>query len=579
MRDISLVYDSCFKYRKIFAAGFIFILITGLLQVFLPSYVGKGIDIIAGHGEFSKLYTICAIIIFIELFKGFARFMMRLLIISASWKIENDIRKSLFSHLLKLPAKFYNTSRTGDIIARITNDLTAVRMMVGPAAMYTTNALILVPIALAFMISIDMKLALFSVMPLPFIAVMMYFVGKSIHRNFVKVQESYSDISAHIQENLSGIQVIKAFVRENSESSRLKDLSIQYVDRNKKVIIIQSFMHPLLDVFASAGIIIVLWIGGKKVIAGETSIGVIVSLIMYLGLLIWPSIALGWVIAIFQRGMASAKRIQEIFDEIPEPEENMSEEFLINGEITIKGLSFAHNGGNETLKDISFEIKKGSTVAITGRTGSGKSTLLNILAGNYPIGRGNIGYNGRDINDISLGCLRKAIAFVPQETFLFSESIAENISFGREGAEKEEIEKAAVLASVADEIINFQNGYETVIGERGITLSGGQRQRIAIARALLTDAPVVFFDDCLSSVDTVTEKKILDNIKKTVKHKTAVIVTQRLGAVKDADLIIYMKDGMVSEKGTHDELIGIDGEYALLYKEQESIESIENGGI
>ncbi len=575
MSNFKIIQSFIGKHWKNIAYGSCFVISTNLLHVFLPSFIGKAVDILHDAFSLRELYRICGLILIIEFSKGISRFFMRYIIIGASWKIESDIRKRLFNHLLKLPVRYFNRTRTGDIIARITNDLTAARMMFGPAIMYSMNAVLLVPLALIFMFSKDAELTIYALIPLPFIAVLMNRIAKKIHKNFIKVQESYSDISAHVQENLNGIQVIKAFVKEQSELLKFETLSQKYVDNNRKIIHLQSLMFPILDVFASSSVIILLWVGGNKVANGETTIGVVVSLVMYAGLLIWPSMALGWVIAIYQRGIASTRRIQEIFDEIPEPQDDSYEKDLLKGQISVRNLNFSYNAKYEVLSDVSFDVEPGNTIAIVGRTGSGKSTLIGLLSGIYKAQRGSVFYNDIDINDIPLSLLRSSISLVPQETFLFSDTVGENIAFGKEDADLPAIERAAVLASIADEINSFPEKYETSLGERGITVSGGQRQRIAIARALISDALIIYIDDSLSNVDTVTEKLILNNMKQIIKNKTALIVTQRLGAISDADEILYMKDGKIIERGTHKTMMSLDGEYAALYREQESIEALE----
>ncbi|MFC1489904.1 ABC transporter ATP-binding protein [Candidatus Latescibacterota bacterium] len=576
MGNISLINSFIGKHWKSIAFGSCFVVITNLLHVLLPSLVGNGVDLLQNNFSLSQLYRICGLILLIELFKGVSKFLMRYIIIGASWKIENDVRKRIFEHLLKLPAKYHDKTRTGDIIARITNDLLAVRMMIGPAILYSLNATFLAPFALYFMFSKDAELSLYAIIPFPFIAVMMYFIAKNIHKHFIKVQESYSDISSHVQENLNGIHVIKSYVKETSELDKLNNISLEYVENNRHVIKLQSLMFPMLDVFASTSIIILLWTGGKKVINGETTIGVVVSLIMYIGLLIWPAIAFGWVTALFQRGLASMGRIREILDEEPETEMDSTSLSFLEGDISIRNLNYSYNESFTALSDISLEIKSGSRIAIVGRTGSGKSTLLGILSGIYEIERGSVFYGGRDICEIPLSLLRSSIAVIPQETFLFSDTIAENISFGREGADMQTIKYAAASAAIADEVESFPDKYETILGERGITLSGGQRQRVAIARALISESPIIFFDDSLSNVDTETEKMILNNLKDAVRKKTSIIVTQRLAAIKDSDEIFYMKDCTILEHGTHDTLMDLDGEYAALFKEQESIESLKD---
>ena len=571
-----MVWHFISKRWKPFAAGSLFVVITNLLHVFIPSLVGSAVDLLQGEFIMGDLLRICGMILALAFFKSVSQFFMRYIIIGASWEIENDIRRHIYLHLLKLPLNYYNKSRTGDIISRITNDLTAVRMMVGPAIMYSMNAFILVPAVLAFMFVKDAELAFYAIIPFPFLALMINLVGKRIHRYFRKVQESYSDISAHVQENLNGIRVIKAYASEANELYSLKKLSLNYVENNCRVIQMQSLFYPLLDILASTGVIVILWVGAGKVASGETTLGTIVSLIMYIGLLVWPSIALGWVVAIFQRGKASSQRILEILEEKPERQDDGTDDRPLSGEISVRNLEFSYSEDNPVLKGISFDINKGETFAIVGRTGSGKSTLLSLLTGAYGVPRGVIFFDGIDINDLPLSRLRSSIAFVPQETFLFSETVKENIAFGKEDAGGEEVKLAAVHAAIDQEIAAYPEGFETVLGERGITVSGGQRQRIAIARALISDAPILFFDDCLSNVDIATEMKILKNIDIIIKNKTAVIVTQRLGAVKDANHIMYIKNGKVTERGSHNELMFLNGEYAALYREQESMNLLEN---
>lgn len=589
MRDFPLLISFIGKRWKTLAIGSLFAVATNILQVFVPSYVGRAIDLLKGTPDFAlqnpgtpqtlfpfgDLYRIIGIIVLIECAQGVSRFLMRYIMIGASWKVENDLRIRLFEHLLHLPLPFYQTTRTGDLVARFTNDLSAVRMMMGPAIMYSLNSAVLLPAALVFMFSKSVELTLYALVPFPFLAYLLNRMGKRIHASFIKVQESYSDISAHVQENLNGIHVVKAYVLEGKEREKLIGLSSSYVENNRRIIRLQAFMWPLLDIFSSAGVILILWLGARRVAAGEASLGTIVSFILYIGLLAWPSIALGWVVAIFQRGMASARRIQEILDVEREREEPDSDLTPLSGEIAVRGLTFSYDGEHQALADISFTLRPGSTLAVVGRTGSGKSTLLGVLTGSYTIPRGSVFYDGIDINDIPLERLRSSIAYVPQETFLFSETVAENIAFGRNDADMESVRYAAELAVIHSEIEAYPGKYETLLGERGITVSGGQRQRIAIARAFISRAPILFLDDSLSSVDTITENAILRNLSKVIRGRTVVVVTQRLGAVRNADLILYMRDGRIVEHGIHYDLMALGGEYAALYTEQESIESLE----
>lgn len=574
MRNLPLLFSFIGKRWKPLLFGSFFVVITNVLTVFIPSYVGKAIDLLRAPFTFGQLYHIIGLILLINLVMGVSRFLQRYIMISASWKVENDLRKGLFDHLLRLPLPFYGSARTGDLVARFTNDLGAVRMMVGPGIMYSLNSLVMLPTALVFMLAKDVQLTLYTILPFPFLAYLINRVGKKIHTSFLKVQESYSDISAQVQEDLNGIQVVKAYVLERKETDKLRGLSRTYVENNRRIIGLQAFMWPLLDVFSSAGLILVLWLGAHKIVDGRATLGTVVAFIMYIGLLAWPTIALGWVVAIFQRGMASARRIREIFDVEQERRDARSDYPPLTGMIEVRNLGFSFGGDSPALSDISFRIEPGRTLAVVGRTGSGKSTLLTLLTGSYPVSRDAIRYDGMDINDIPLGQLRQSIAYVPQETFLFSDTVAENIAFGRENADMESIRSAAELAAIDDEINGYPGKYRTLLGERGITVSGGQRQRIAIARAFISDAPILYLDDSLSAVDTATEMAILRNIHHATRDKTAIIITQRLGAIHTADEILYMKDGKIIERGTHSELMALNGEYAALFTEQESLEAL-----
>ena len=507
----------------------------------------------------------------IALVQGVFLFTQRRVLINMSRHIEYDLRNDFYSHLQKLPFEFYQSHRTGDLMARATNDLSAVRMVVGPALMYSMNTVFAMALIIPIMASISWRLTLLAFMSMPLVAGATHYFSRRIHDRFERVQEYFGTVSNRAQESLAGVRVIRAYTQERAEKISFSRVNREFVDRNLGLIRLSGVFHPILQFFIGLGFIAVLWYGGRLVIGGSITIGEFVKFSLYLGLLVWPMIALGWVINIFQRGMASMGRMNQIMSIEPAIADTGEARDIkeIEGEIEFRNLTFAYNGTDRaSLKDINLRIPAGQTVAFVGAVGSGKSTLMNLVPRLLDAEAGQVLIDGRPIREIPLQVLRSSIGYVPQETFLFSETIAENIAFGVESATEKEIEEAAGQAGIAEDILEFPKGFQTLVGERGITLSGGQKQRTAIARALIRRPRILILDDALSSVDTYTEEKILKHLRRIMRGRTSLIVSHRVSTVKDADLIVVLEDGVIAERGTHDELIARGGLYAELYEKQ-----------
>lgn len=547
---------------------------SALFSLAKPLIVGNAVDVLRGNFERSDLVAFGLLFIAAAAIEGVFLFLQRRIIIGASRDMEYDIRNDFYSHLQSLPLSFFQHQRTGDLMSRATNDLSSVRMLIGPAVMHSFSSLLVVTGAFVMMLRIDVGMSLFALISIPLVAGLVQFFGQKIHVRFKAVQDDFGDISARVQENLAGVRVVRAFTRESGEVDAFTRMNREYVEKNRGLIKLTATFYPLLHGIIGLLFVLVFFLGGRKLLAGTMTLGDFVAFQFFLGRMVWPLIALGWVINLFQRGMASMKRISEIWDEKGVDDTAPSRAIPADNSISIRNLTFGYEK-HDVLRDVSFEVPSGTTTGIVGRTGSGKSTLLALLARLHDAPPRSIFIGGVPVEELSHGELRSRIGMVPQETFLFSDSIAENIRFGNEKATGDETLRAAQLAGLADDLREFTEGAETVIGERGITLSGGQKQRTAIARAILRDPSILILDDCLSAVDTQTEERILDALADVRRGRTALIVSHRVSSVRDADQVIVLEEGRVVEQGTSAELLARNGYYADLYRRQMLEEAIE----
>lgn len=510
---------------------------------------------------------------------GLFKYAMRQFIIAISRRLEYELRNELFEHLQTLDAPWFQSHRTGETMSIATNDLSAVRMMLGPGVMYTVNTIIVSAVSIGFMISISPRLTFYSLLPLPLVSLSVWWFGDRIHKRFEGVQARFARLSAHVQENLAGMRVVRAFTSERRQAERFAEHNRDYLQQNLDLIRTSGVFQPSLAFFSGLGALLVVWVGGREAVKGHITIGQFVAFTVYLGMLNWPMVALGWVINIFQRGLASYGRIHAILVTAPSiasPASPAAPAKRDAAQIEFRGLTFTYPGAEEpALHDVSFTVPAGHTVALVGRTGSGKSTVLSLLPRVFDPPPGTVFLDGVDVREWDLAALRARIAPAPQETFLFSATVAENIAYGAYDAAPDAIEAAAKLANLHGDVLGFPAGYETRVGERGITLSGGQRQRAAIARAVLREAPVLLLDDCLSAVDTQTEEAILQGLRTEMRRRTCLLVSHRVSAVREADEILVFDRGRIAERGRHDELLALDGRYAALHRAQQLEEEIE----
>ncbi len=596
------------KYRLGYFFGGLSVMLTNGIWILFPLVIGRAIDTfkgkppdphdrigllldqitahVAGGNALHDLRIATAVfalmLLAVAAAKGVFQFLTRWIVIGISREIEYDLRNDLFRHLESLSYSFYQRTRTGDIMARATNDLNAVRMLLGPAIMYTANTLVFTAGALAFMLQISPRLTLYAFLPLPVVSIVVQYFGRRIHERFERIQAMFSDISAKAQENFSGVRVIRAFAQEQAEIASFERENREYIARSLKLVRLMGMLWPTLETMLGLAVVLVLWLGGREVLLGRMELGGFVAFNLYMVMLTWPVIALGWVINLFQRGTASMERISEIMSQQPgiadQPVSSGGDghgsALAIRGAIEFRNLNFAYNGV-PVLKDVDLRIPAGSSLAIVGPTGSGKSSLVSLIPRIYDAPYGSVLLDGRPLRDYPLAALRRAIGFVPQETFLFSDSVRENIAFGAENASLEDVRRAAGAASIAADIEGFPDKYDTAVGERGITLSGGQKQRTALARALIRNPRILILDDALSSVDTYTEEKILNHLREVMQGRTTIFISHRVSTVRNADRIAVLHGGGIVELGTHDELLALNGYYTDLYNKQLLEEELE----
>jgi ATP-binding cassette subfamily B protein len=556
------------RYWGKLTIGCLCVLFTAIFGLLSPRIISIAIDDLQLQITQKKLLTYGGLVLAVATLRGIFLFSQRWILVVMSRDIENDLRNDYYEHLQKLPLSFFQQNRVGDLMARATNDLNATRMLVGPAIMYFLNTVVIAIVAIPVMIGISLKLTVLVFIAFIGVSIATNFFSTQIHDRFEKIQEHFSTITAKAQENLTGVRVVRAYTRENHEVEMFGDLNEEFVKRNLSLIKINALFGPILRSLVGLGAILTLWYGGNLVLSNTISLGKFVEFNLYLTLLIWPMVALGYVVSLYQRGMASLKRINLILNtEVTIKSEAKVNLSTIKGAIEFRNLTFSYKD-KAVLKDINLNIKEGQTIAIVGHTGSGKSTLINLIPRLFDAPKGTLFIDGYDIQEIPLELLRQSIGYVPQDTFLFSETIAENIAFGVINAKSTDIERAAEEAGLLVDVETFPKGFETLVGERGITLSGGQKQRTAIARALIREPQILILDDSLSAVDTETEERILSHLQKVMKGRTSIIVSHRISTVKMADLIIVLSDGEIIERGTHESLIAKGGDYAALYEKQ-----------
>jgi ATP-binding cassette subfamily B multidrug efflux pump len=576
LKTLRPLWPYLWRYRNAFLLGLSALALKDLAAVAAPLIIRGAVDRFTQGAPATQIWQFAAYLVAAAILRGIFQYWMRVVLIGISRDIEYDLRNDLFRHLVGLSADFYARHRTGDIMARATNDLNAVRMMLGPGVMYWTETSLTFVLAIAVMASSDWRLTLLAILPAPLVSFAVIFFGRKIHDRFEKIQALFSDISSRVQENLSGVRMIRAYVQEAAELTRFNRLNQDYIAQNLELVRISGLFEPLLELLIGATFLIVLWAGGYRVLTGKLSLGGFVMFNTYMGMLVWPMIAMGWVVNLMQRGSASFERICQILDERPTIAEPVSAPPLtgVRGEIEFRGVSVVYPAGH-ALRGVDLRIPAGATVAIVGATGCGKSTLVSVIPRLLDPSSGSVLLDGADLRTLSPQALRRHIGFVPQETFLFSSTIAENIAFGVEKATPEQIRRAAELAGLAGDIESFPAGYETMVGERGITLSGGQKQRTAIARALLRDPRILILDDALSSVDTLTEELILKGLGEVMRGRTVILISHRVSTVRQADQIVVLERGGIVEQGTHGELAQAGGYYSELYRKQLLEEELE----
>jgi len=572
------------RYKKTLGLGFLTVVMSNIFTVVQPLFIGKAIDALKegleiGTVESDTLLMYAGMVVGFSLVAGTFTFLTRQTIIVVSRQVEYDLRNDFLAHLQKLPISFFQRTPTGDLMAHATNDIGAVRNCLGPGIMYPSDTLMTFTMVLAIMLSTDWQLTLLALVPLPFVSVAVYYLGKVVHKKFQERQEQYGKLTTRAQENLSGIRVVKAYVREAYETGLFRELSWEYLKKNLVLARVQSIMWPAMFLLVGVSLVITLYVGGLRVIDGALTVGTLTAFFGYLLMMIWPMIAFGWVINILQQGAASMARLSKIMKTVPEIRDTELTDHTvrsIDGVIEFRNVTFRHKDtASATLNDINLTIPKGTSLAVVGYTGSGKSTLVNLIPRLYDVTEGQLLIDGKDVRTIPLEVLRSNIGYVPQETFLFSDSIMENISYGTDNGTEEHVSEAAEISQIIRDVMDFPHQFKTMVGERGITLSGGQKQRTSIARAVMRKPGILILDDALSAVDTYTEEEILKRLRAVMKERTSVIIGHRISTVKEADQIVVLNEGRIVERGRHDELVSIGGIYAELHRKQLLEEELE----
>ena len=558
-------------YRASLVTGILCILAGVIFKLTIPLIVGRAVDQIKTQLNWSTLTFFALEVLGASLVRGAFLFLQRRILIGMSRHVEYDLRRDFYAHLVDQPLSFFHEHRTGDLMARATNDLAAVRQLAGPMIMYTLETIFVVILILPLMFMLNWRLTLLLFITMPLVSLTVKFFGQQVHSRFEKIQDFFAQITVRAQENFTGIRVIRAYAQEDAEIAAFESLNREYAERNLSLVRVDALMRPLMTFLIGIGFVLIVWAGVPLVVRGDMTVGDFAIFNMYLTLLIWPLIALGYVVNLYQRGTASLKRMNAIFAITPAIADlaGVRQQPAIAGEIEFRNLSLRFHAADEpVLKNINLTIPAGQTVAFVGRTGSGKSTVINLIPRVLEAPEDTVFVDGISVRNYPLAQLRASIGYVPQETFLFSDALAGNIAFGVDQGDPAKIERAAGIAGLSEDIQGFPDGFDTLVGERGITLSGGQKQRTAIARAVAREPRILILDDALSSVDTYTEERILGRLREVMRDRTSLIVSHRVSTVRDADLICVLDNGRIIERGTHDELLTLGGEYAALYERQ-----------